>query len=107
MLNSRERGGHFAVFDIFALCYHLIVTLLLPILEYFWKIQRPLLIITLLLTFKLHEMQISEKKTIKTKLLTQKQSKKLFSAVMWAKKLKEHNTNTHKNETRGILYKIN
>ena len=37
-----------------------------------------------LFTFNFHEIYISETKTIKMKFLTQKQSKKLFSAIMWA-----------------------
>ena len=54
-----------------------------PFKNIFGKIQAPLLIITSLFTFNFHEICISERKTIKTKLLTQKQSKKLFSVKMW------------------------
>ena len=75
------RGSHFVIWEIFAAWFDLI---LLPLFQnIFGKSQLPLLIVTPCL-----------RETIKAKLLSQKQSKKLISAIMWTQKLKEHNINT-------------
>ena len=112
-----------------------------PILKYFWKNSTPSLLGLLPSSIYIYQLNISDGKITKTKLvqsLAQKmklsmknffrkcdqirkkylmenfifcavsktwQSKKLFSAVMWAEKLKEHieqrNKQTKKKETRG------
>ena len=75
------RGSHFAVWEIFAVWFDLI---LLPSFQnIFGKSQLPLLILIPCL-----------RQTIKAKLLSQKQSKKLISSITWTQKLKEHNINT-------------
>ena len=118
-----------------------------PILKYFWKNSTPSLLGLLPSSIYIYQLNISEGKITKTKLvLAQKmklsmknffskcdqirkkslmenfifcavsktwQSKKLFSAVMWAEKLKEHieqKKKKRKNETQGawtqVTYKV-
>lgn len=52
--------------------------------------------------FTLYELYISEGKTIKTKLLTQKQNKKFLTTIMGTQKFKEHNINKQKMKLKKI-----